>query len=377
MNKTPTHIYYNVRIQNNDTEGRDKIAEYREQKTIPILTNPSDYYMSCIRFTVPTSRIPLLIVPIKPYPNLDATKTIYSLTLSYNGVDVTQNVTWVPNETYHDLYSQPIQPKLSLSVNNKYTNPKDSYYYCRSYTHFMNLVNATFATAFYQLSQQTILPAGSQPPFYVFDSTTQLFYLHAQKDFYDVASANPIKIFYNNDLYALFGNVNSVLYQYPNNEKHRQILISADVNDINVDADGYIAFAQEYPSLVSWIGFTSIVVTTGTIPIIAESIPTTTPIFSNTNQLNDGKPSYLNIIADYEVQFEAGHQDFQSVIQYSPTNEYKMIDLTSTQPLTSFDLQVFWSDVYTGSNLHPVYIAANETCSFKFLFRSRNYSLVK
>jgi hypothetical protein len=367
----PTHVYYNVRIQNGNPDGSDKVCQYREQRTVPIINDPSKYYMSCVRFQVPTSRIPILLIPVQPYPNVDPGKTIYSVVLSYNGYEVQKFVQWIPNEQL-SINANPIYPLHNLSVGAPYTNAEDSYYYCRSYIHMMDLVNDTFAAAFSDLGGLTTLPVGSKAPYYTFDPATSLFTLHAQKAFYDVeAVATPIQIYLNNDLFTLFGAMNHIKVRISTGEKDRQILISATPGDDNVDANGYILFQQEYPTLVSWVGFTSIVITSGTIPIESEGIPTTLPYFSNSNLQSTGQPSFLNIITDYDALLDMGYREFQTSLQYTPTAEYRLADMTGTQPLTSFDIQVWWSDAFGG--LHPLLISPNECATFKFLFRKRDF----
>jgi hypothetical protein len=375
LRTSPTHIYYNVRIQNGNPDGQDKICDYREQRTVPIMNNPSEYFMSCIRFQVPTSRVPILLVPVQPFPNTDTTKTIYAVTLSYNGVSVTRNIVWQPHEG-NSHSTPPVQARRLLSANSAYTNPEDSYYYCRSYRHMMGLVNDAFQSAFTELAGQTTLPANSEAPFYTFDSASSLFSLHALKNFYDVKTVtNPIKIYLNNDLFTLFGAMDAMLYRLPVGEMDRQILIASNADGSNIDADGHIKFTQEYPTLVSWVGFTSIVITSGTIPIESEGIPTSLPYFSNTNLQATGQPSFLNIISDFDALLDQGYREFQTSLQYSASAEYRLIDMIGTQPLTSFDIQVWWTDAFGG--LHPVYIAPNECATFKFLFRKRSYGITE
>lgn len=374
MNRStkPTHVYFNVRVQNGNTDGADKICEYREQRVVPIVNNPSEYYLSCIRFNIPTSRIPILIVPVQPFPNTDPTKTIYSVGLSYGAADAQTFVAWSPNETAAGL---AITPKQGLSAGTPFTDSNDSYYYCRSYVHMMSLVNKAFATAFADLSGQLAgaLPAGAAAPFFTYDSVAKLFTLHAPASAYDTSAAGSvIKIYMNNDLFTLFGAFDSIKDKQATKEKDVQVLIARAPDGSNVDASGIIHFVQEYTTLVAWVGFQSLVITSGTIPVESEGIPTALPYFSNTNQQSNGQPTFLNIVSDYDALLDVGYQDFQVSMQYSPPGEYRFIELTGTQPLTSFDIQALWTDVFGG--LHPVLLGPNESATFKFMFRRRNFN---
>jgi hypothetical protein len=150
------------------------------------------------------------------------------------------------------------------------------------------------------------LPAGATAPYFTFDPQTSLFTLNAQASNYDVNTvASPVKVYLNNDLLSLFGALDSVLYRNPVDEMDRQILITKQLDSSNV-ANGIIRFQQEYPTLISWVGFTSLVITSGTIPIESEGIPTSLPFFSNNNVQLTGEPSFLNIVSDFDALLTEG-----------------------------------------------------------------------
>lgn len=364
-----THVYYNVRVQNGDPNGQNIQCSYRETRTVPIIDNPSEYYLTCVRFSLPTSTIPLLIVPVQPYPNTDATKTIYSVSLSYGGQTAQQFVSWLPNE---QVFSAPIAPKYSLSATSQFTNSSDTYYYCRSYVHMMNLVNNALAAAFTTLQGLASLPAGAVAPYLTYDAATSLFSINAPKAAYDVSNPQFISIYFNNDLYTLFGAFNSIINNNNNlNENDRQILIRDQGN--NTDASGIIHFSQEFPTLSCWSGLKSIIITTGTIPIVSEGIPASQSYYSSMNVNANGQPTFLNIVSDYDALFDDVWQaSFVNSMQYTSTSEYRLIDMIGTQPLTSFDIQCWWMDAF--GNLHELLIAPNESATLKFMFRRKTFN---
>jgi hypothetical protein len=364
-----THVYYNVRIQNGSPDGKNIQCSYRETRNVPIIDDPSQYYLTCVRFSLPTSTVPLLVVPVQPYPNTDPTKTIYSVTLSYGGKTAQQYVSWTPNEK---VYSTPVAPVVALSSSAPFTNANDSYYYCRSYVHMMNLVNTALQAAYAALANQIALPVGASAPYLTYDAATKLFSINAPKAAYDVTNANYIALYFNNDLYTLFGALNSVVVNNNNeNEDDRQILLRDQKN--NTDAAGMIKFAQEFSTLACWSGFKSLVITTGTIPIVSEGIPTAQDYYSNTNVNANGQPTFLNIVSDYDALFDdIGGADFVNAFQYTAQSEYRLIDMIGTQPLTTFDIQCWWQDGFGG--LHPLLIAPNESGTLKFLFRKKAFS---
>ena len=244
---TTDFIYFNARI-NGSTDGSLSLAQYNETRSIAIIDNPSEYYFSCIRFNVPTSTIPLLIVSVQPFPNTDSTKTVYSVSLAYNGFQSAQTfIIWAPVNASYSV------PKKGLTQHSPYTDANDNYYYCHSYVYFMNLVNKAYQTAFNDLAGQTTLPVGSVAPYYWFDSKSKIFTLVAQEAFYDVNNlSTPIQIFMNNDLWNLFGAMSSINHSSPAQVGNdRQILISSDI--ANLDASGNIQFEQEYVSICQWM----------------------------------------------------------------------------------------------------------------------------
>lgn len=376
MTSQPTHVYYNVRIQNGNTDGTDAPCTFREQRTVPIVDAPSDYFFSCVRFNVPTSKIPLLIIPVRPFPNTDPSQTIYAISLSKvdtNGVSqtVTQNVVWSPNE----LRGQElVTPQYRLTEQSPYTNSYDSFYYCWSYVHFTSLVNAALNTAFetFKVNPAMGIAPTARAPFFSFDSTTKLFTLHAEKATFDTATVNnPVSIALNNALSVLYGGFNSKIDVA---NQQRILLVSSKDSTNNPLLDGDLLFPQEYSTLVNWIGFRSIIITTGTIPLVPEGIPAVTPFFSNNNLSNTGQPSFLSIVSDFDALLDSGgYADFQSSFQYAPSGEYRLVDFReSAQPLTSFDITVYFSDLY--GCLHTLMIASNETASFKFLLRKKTFN---
>ena len=58
--------------------------------------------------------------------------------------------------------------------------------------------------------------------------------------------------------------------------------------------------------------------------------------------------------------------DFRSVFQYAPSAQYRLIDLISDSPLSSFDLRFFWQGV--DGTLNPIYIPFNAAIEVKIAF---------
>ena len=85
-NNSAIHIYYDLNIVNNnqDTKNGPPQLVFNDIRNSAILQNPSDYFLSVIRFTLQTANsLPIWIPEIDVSDNLDSDKTIYSFTLKY------------------------------------------------------------------------------------------------------------------------------------------------------------------------------------------------------------------------------------------------------------------------------------------------------
>jgi type 1 glutamine amidotransferase len=76
------------------------------------------------------------------------------------------------------------------------------------------------------------------------------------------------------------------------------------------------------------------------------------------------------IISDFQIEFSALNQ-YRPVIQYTPSNEYRLIDLYGTTSLSNIQIGVLWKDVF--GNFHEFYLNAGGTASIKLLFRRRDF----
>src|ERR1700678_3314112 len=78
-------IYYNIVMPYNPINGIS-YALFRQQLDQSIIERPSDYYLAVVRFQISSELIPILIPIIQPFPNVNLLNTIYSFTISYNGI---------------------------------------------------------------------------------------------------------------------------------------------------------------------------------------------------------------------------------------------------------------------------------------------------
>jgi hypothetical protein len=336
----PDHVYYNVLIPHNDTISVNSAptkAVFKETRSDPIIQNPSEYYMSVVRFFVPASVIPIFIF----------TPNAYSVTLSFDGVD-----------------EQVFVPYISSS---DFTVGTTDYYSVYSYQNFIDMINSALSTAFTTLKTAKPLAPPTEAPYMIYNSTTKLMSIVAQKSYDPVTAGGPtIEIFFNIPLYNFFSSFNTYYFMEPTTlGKQNQILIY-DTKNNAFDATHFI-MTQEYETLFAWNAFKSIVLTSGSIPSRSEYVTNSTTASGSSNaNTND---NFRPIISDFLFSASEG-PEFKSGIEYLPTAEYRIIDLQGSKPLTDIDIQVYWQDNY--QNLFPIFIPAHDAVTIKILFRKKS-----
>lgn len=364
------HIYVDIMAINDDRTGTVAAPKLyiNESRNNPILMNASDYYLSIIRFNLQTASLPVFL-PQVDLTQTDPTKLIYEVCLSYDGIDASQNLIWIPQ----DYNAQP--PSVPLD----YTDVNSAYYNCYSYQHFIfACLDKAFQLAFTKL--QTLATAAGKtlpsnyPPFMEWDPTTGKAIIDADVLGYDKALAKPIDIYFNTPLYSLFNSFDS-LYFGPNvqNGKNYKLTMYNMMNGniYNLNGVNYLQAYQEFPTFQNAANpISSIVFVSTQIPVLSSNAakPVVYNELSNvfTSQQNAG---FVNMITDFEVAVDPGSL-YKNAIAYNPTAEYRLFDLISNNPIQNLDINVFWKDNY--GRLIPFTLAAQNTFNMKILFRRKN-----
>lgn len=346
------NIYVNVIFDdsgsNKDPEG-NATAEYAVTQTIPILSKCDDYYCSIIRFAIPLDNVPLFIMPIEPnQSNGNLTPLIIGITSG--GIDYPQNIIYVCEN------GNPGPP-----LQNQSTQVVTPYYFVFDYQNLITAINLALRNAY--------LASGllnNQPYFYLNPSTGLINLVVDITDFAPTATIiNPNPVPTN----TIF--INSALQSYLSAFQSRFVGISPIGKDyiFNLIRFGFDTtiptpfsltatqkkFPQEYSTLQLWSSLRKILITTNSIPIISEYVP------SN----NSGISSTLPIITDFVPQIDFPGQN-RSIAYYTPTTQYRLVDLKSSEQLNTIDLKIYWED--TSSNIFPLYISVFQQASVKIGF---------
>lgn len=269
IEKTEDHIYFNLSIPHNDVtnpDGSPSLAVFSETRGEPVVERMSDYYIAIDRFSIPGRAIPIFV--------FDNTAHAYTVCLTYGGVDSYQDVVFTPES------------------NKNTTDP--TYYYVYGYHSFINMVNKALLAAFNATVFVAVRPVDvTAAPYLTFDPQSELISLIAQTTYLrdtstppDPSSTNNVQIFFNNNLFNFFDNLQGKLYGfntvngkdfqiYTNNIYGNQIVIPIGAPGYSASPVGYgYENKQAFPCLYLWNDFRSIVILSSSMSIPYESIPT-------------------------------------------------------------------------------------------------------
>ena len=143
-----------------------------------------------------------------------------------------------------------------------------------------------------------------------------------------------------------------------------------------VSAIPQIVVPQENSTTILWSPVQSIVFSTSLLPV-QNTLLSKPVIFNFWNGLiskpvggNSNNNVTAPVLTDFELQGATGTSS-QVRITYTPTAEYRMLDLRGTTPVNAVEVSVFWKDKF--SNLHRFQLAAGCVASIKILFRRKDF----
>jgi hypothetical protein len=114
--------------------------------------------------------------------------------------------------------------------------------------------------------------------------------------------------------------------------------------------------SQDYSTIGNWNPVKQILFETSFIPV--------QPEFTATSD-----NSFKKILVDFEPN-QSGLEDYRTVLQYFPSGQYRLVDITGTNPVYQVDLTVKWIDI--DGVEYFVRIPENQVFSAKMIFAKRN-----
>jgi len=347
-----THTYYNIVVKNDNAVSQVAVPlVFNESREVPILVNPSEHFMSVMRFTLETSTLPVFIpIPLSGSVIVQGSpiETIYTISLKDStGTIATRNVLWVPEDL---TFPQP-EGKVTQQM---YNNP---YFYCYSYQHFINLINNTL------VALQADLGLISVPSLF-YDTKTNLISVVAIETDWRTQIDGTLMgtqgtLYFNSALFNLTSALSSIYVANTlGNDIDYQIVFSTGTNAtlppypfvlntyVNLlDNAVYIRNVEDYPTIALWTPVRSVIFKSSLLTSVAElqgvpqvygytktSILSPYPLYSPTTQYGIGCSVTLNN-ANYRLNYilltaptPAVGSDWSkfTIPYYSPYDSYKL-----------------------------------------------------
>ena len=395
-----SETYYNIIVKNNIT-GYDDIGNpipinssvplsFNEQRTIPYLRHPADYYVSVLSFEMDTQGVPVyLCEPVIGATDINSTIYWVTITDASNNVINHINVRWAPEDLAAALPPSPVRENF-----NDYP-----YYYGFNYSHFIELVNIALKSGVHT----------SKPPFLRMDGNLVILTAPAQaatnQQYVTDASGNCVtptgifnvnghKIFFNSELYYLFSslqaleineplvgsaggtvlNANFQLLMVVNPSGTNLKFIPTDLSTVPPSVSyRTVQSTTEYPPFPMWNPIDTIVITTDNLHIVPELIAANATTSTKTARGNKSNADSYYILTDYASPLYTG-KEYKPNITYQPSAEYRLSDLLGSlgrfaENVSQLNLNVYWKDKY--GSLHRFLLESGGTASLKLLFRKK------
>lgn len=394
----PDQIYFDVNVSNFQSSlSKPRTFSYNESRTNPFINNPSDYYLSILRFTIDSGTLPIFIPSIQPN-QADKDLTIYSVSMSYsptNSYPAEYNVrTYVRWEAQDTSCLEPLAPSLNF---NHLQNNTTGYYNCYSYTWLSYIMTTALKTCFNDLRTlvniaiPATFPATLPQPLFAWDSTSQKAIFYANADYFDlnyivgISPTFPINIYMNAPLYGLFSSfpVRFLGYGTPYGQDARVLIL--DIGGTNIQPlippqltpvppavyDSYLAIAtyQETSTTSSITPITAIVFTSNTLPCQSNQVSTPVVLNENINLVQSTNNSAISSIIT-DLVSDSGI--YSPNLVYQPSSQYRLITMYGNAPLHNIDLQIFYR--LRDGSLIPFILQSGGTitCKLAFLKKTAN-----
>ena len=393
---SPDQVYFDITVSNfQSTTTTPPVFFFNEQRTMPFINNPEEYYLSILRFTMETGSLPVFIPSIEPSQG-DKDKTIYSVCLEYDYTVGPTTYTLTSGQVFVNWQPQDNSAEVPLPPNQNFNNIQNNatgYYNCFSYSYWIYLIDLAYLEAFNNLVAQAsaVLPTPIvlptiYAPFLNWDTTSNQAVLYGDVAGYSVdkggINVDNIRIYNNAPLYGLFNSFPADYYGYTGvvNGKNFQLIIP-NVGSVNLltitptnppplPADQTyraLALYQEISTIANWSPITAIVFTSNTLPIQSNQV--STPVIYDDSEVvvfSGNNSNIANIITD----MVSDNGQYRPNIVYTPRAEYRLVTLYGNRPLSNVDLSIFWR-TKTGA-LIPFKINSGEAVTLKLAFLKKS-----
>jgi hypothetical protein len=366
----PSHIYYDVQINNfQSTTTESPRLVFSETRTTSFVPKADDYYLSVVRFQVDTYSLPSFIADIQPNQD-DKDLMIHSITLEADigGVITTTEpfyLRWSPTNVFSRIPNPPSETADKLQ------DTSTEYYYGNSFQYFCDLINIQLKLAHADLLTKTgSIFSTSKAPFIKWNDSTMCAEIYSEALVYDPANVNKINIYFNRPLLALFTSFKNVRYGTGATQGrfYKMVTTNYGKNVETIKGTEYIVTTQEYSTISNWSPVSSIVFTTGTLPIVPNQLSAPSVYFEGNLIQSSNNSNFGNILTDLATN----EMVYKPNLIYVPSAQYRLIHLTTSQPINNIDIQCFWKD--KKGVLRPFILLSGASASIKILFQKKGAS---
>jgi hypothetical protein len=381
-------IYFDVTATNfKSTTTEPPIFYYNEQRTMPFISCPEDYYLSIIRFTMETGTLPVFIPTIEPnQANINLTIYKVGLRIKIGAVTFSQSesIIWTPQDA-----SAPLPPPTNQTLTKLQINDQ-GYYNCYSYSWWTLLITRTLEICFQGLLTQVtaasqVLPTQFAPVAY-WDTTSSCILMYADVAGYNFDPdliLNEIQVYFNAPLFELFPSL-PARYQgfsstidpftfrlgFINIGSTNLQTITPNPATVPATYEAIVLY-QECSTTANLTPITAVVFTSNTLPIQPSQVSTPLILIEGgVVSLGGNNSDVANIITD--LVSDSG--SYRPNLVYIPQAEYRLITLYGNQPLFNLDLQIFYR-LKTGQ-LIPFRIASGQSVTVKLAFLKKPSKVV-
>jgi hypothetical protein len=431
----PYNLYYDINVVSDYnptlTGTTAPPLTFNEIRQNPIIKYPEDYLLSVVRFSIETPTLPIFIPQVllgQANPN----KLIYAWGMSVTDYAVPaapvttylanqQNWIYIPDDLTAPAPSGPLV----------FQDLTSEYYYVNEFSLVLQYANNALRAAFDAFNAQLAVDLGVGCPANIaqnfcpqmfYDPGGEIFSLsfplcppalagNAPPYTYDTYDQNlpllniatpgsftgrVIKLYMNTPLSNLLNSFPTVF------QGNTQFNLTTGTEDMivvynnqfqntsggsrpsyplipvasAVAAIPQIIVPQEHSTTILFSPISALVFSTSLLPVqnTLLSKPAIFNFYDGVNSSNLRSSGNNNVTApvltDFELQGATGTSS-QTRITYTPTAEYRMLDLRGTTPVNAVEVSVFWKDKFSG--LHRFNLAAGCAASIKILFRRKDF----
>tara|TARA_R110001632_G_scaffold32302_1_gene83706 strand:+ start:472 stop:1764 length:1293 start_codon:yes stop_codon:yes gene_type:complete len=405
------HIYYNIRIDNPrdgvSNSATDECVYNKQSQTI--LEKQSNYEATVESWSI-RARLPILNCPIRGGTNTNINLTPFKVNYRFTTVpagvitDYTEDVIFQP-DTFALQRPLPKSPNQNNGIQDFETN--QYYYQVNSISRFVEMFNDASSRAFQRLNADHGT-AHAEFAWIQFDERTKLFSLVTPYSYFGTSGGGTTQISLDAMLYKYFDSIPASFNSYDTTNARDYVFDIIEKNgrqnayalgnhyagavvNIQTNPPAYLIFPQEDTSLHLWSDIKQILITSSSINVRNQIIPSTN-FPQKLNQQNsipnpDRIIGGLSTVGDID-NFNQSKKSVLSYIDYnysSPNNTpiqtitnreityiphiYKWLDLVGDAPLNNLDVE--FSVVTDDGRISKMSLPRDGQANIKLKFRKK------